>query len=29
MSKTSSSISEKMAKLDELVAWFNSDDFEL
>lgn len=24
-----SSIAEKMAKLDELIAWFDSDDFEL
>lgn len=30
MSQTSSSsISEKMTRLDELIAWFNSDNFEL
>ena len=27
--KNSSTIAEKTAKLDELVAWFDSDDFEL
>jgi exonuclease VII small subunit len=27
--KNNPSISEKTAKLDELVAWFNSDEFEL
>lgn len=29
MSQVDSSIGKKMAQLDELVAWFNSDDFEL
>ncbi len=29
MSEKNSTISEKMARLDELMAWFESDDFEL
>lgn len=29
MSEEKRSISEKMAKLDELLAWFDGDDFEL
>lgn len=29
MSKTKPNIREKMAQLDELLAWFDSDDFEL
>lgn len=29
MSKTSKTVSEKMAELGELVAWFESDEFEL
>ncbi len=29
MSQTKLSIKEKMAKLDELLAWFDGDDFEL
>lgn len=29
MSEVKSTMSEKMAKLDELLAWFNGEDFEL
>ena len=29
MSDTKSNIKEKLAKLDEIVAWFDSDEFEL
>lgn len=29
MSKENSSVSKKMAQLDELLAWFDGDDFEL
>lgn len=29
MSEKKSSISEQLAKLDELLAWFDSDDFEI